>query len=119
MAKCSCWEHYPNKLQDKRGSGGKWKCIEEYRCIRDLEEVKSTRASSGLLKKRKTVCERILTGDDVIFKKIMAVPDIPICLRGEKFHTKCPCGGVITSWREPKDGHLRASCDKCGWRVVE
>ena len=35
---CSCWNHYPNK--NKHRKSGRWPCVEDYLCIRDLVEGK-------------------------------------------------------------------------------
>lgn len=54
MAKCSCWHKYPNELHKK--PSGKWKCVDDYQCIRDLVERTTTFGRTVQL--RKTVCER-------------------------------------------------------------
>lgn len=51
-------------------------------------------------------------------KYIEAVPDIPTNVREKKFFAKCPCGGTITAWRVKYNGHIRAMCDKCGFRLM-
>lgn len=33
---CSCWVHYPNDAYKKEN--GNWKCVDKYKCIRDLQE---------------------------------------------------------------------------------
>lgn len=59
MAKCSCWHKYPNELQKK--PDGKWKCVDDYQCIRDLVEKPT---SMGLVMQlKKTVCERRVPDD--------------------------------------------------------
>jgi len=35
MGECSCWAKYPNPMH--KNKNGKWKCVDDYECIRDLE----------------------------------------------------------------------------------
>lgn len=56
---------------------------------------------------------------DSVLDKLAAIPDIPMDKRGIEYHSKCPCGGDMKSWRAMGSGHLRASCEKCGWRLIE
>lgn len=51
--------------------------------------------------------------------KIQAAPDIPRDSRGIVHMSKCPCGGTIRAFRELSAGHYRASCDSCGFRIIE
>lgn len=53
-----------------------------------------------------------------MFKYIKAVPDIPEDIREKKFKSECPCGGTITAWRVRYNGHLRAKCDKCNFKLI-
>lgn len=59
MSKCSCWHRYPNELHKK--PSGKWKCIDDYRCIRDLVEKETSLGTIVSIKK--TVCERRVADD--------------------------------------------------------
>ena len=54
MTKCSCWHKYPNELHKK--GNGKWKCVDEYQCVREL--VERTTAFGQTVQIKKTVCER-------------------------------------------------------------
>lgn len=54
-----------------------------------------------------------------MFAKMEAAPDIPKDKRGIKYYSTCTCGGTITAMRSTYNGHYRASCDKCGWRMIE
>ncbi len=56
MAKCSCWCEYPNESHKKEN--GKWKCIDDYRCIKNL--VKKTTKTGLEMAISKTVCEKIM-----------------------------------------------------------
>ena len=33
---CHCWLHYPNERHKHKN--GKWKCVDDYECVRDLVE---------------------------------------------------------------------------------
>ena len=57
MTLCSCWREYPNQSHKHRN--GKWKCVDQYKCIRPCEYVET---KFGELMKRKTVCEKIEKG---------------------------------------------------------
>lgn len=50
---CSCWHDYPNECHKKRS--GKWKCVDDYECVRPLE-----RKVCGTVEMpaHKTVCRR-------------------------------------------------------------
>ena len=37
---CSCWWHYPN--EHHKHKNGKWKCVDDYECIRDLVDERAT-----------------------------------------------------------------------------
>ena len=54
-----------------------------------------------------------------IFKYIKAIPDIPKEEYGKVIEVPCPCGGTLQCMRAPQSGHLRAKCDKCGFRMME
>lgn len=47
------------------------------------------------------------------------VPVIPKNVRGVEYSAPCTCGGTITAVREKINGHMRASCDKCGMLMSE
>lgn len=47
------------------------------------------------------------------------VPEIPIHERGKAYTGECVCGGTITAIRSTYNGHIHASCDKCGFRMFE
>lgn len=51
--------------------------------------------------------------------KLEAAPTIPLDQRGVSYHSICTCGGTITAIRSPYNGHYHASCNTCGWRVME
>ena len=51
--------------------------------------------------------------------KLDAAPEIPLDKRGVKYTSICTCGGTITAMRVEGNGHYRAACDKCGWRMIE
>jgi hypothetical protein len=36
MTECTCWRKYPNPNHKK--PTGKWKCVDNYECVRQLEE---------------------------------------------------------------------------------
>lgn len=48
---CSCWVEYPN--ESHKYKNGHWKCVQEYKCIHQLEEKRRFR------KPQKTICEKI------------------------------------------------------------
>lgn len=54
MCECSCWEKYPNPLLKRKN--GKWKCVDDYECIRDLEVVETSIGITAV--RRKTHCIR-------------------------------------------------------------
>ena len=54
-----------------------------------------------------------------IFEKIKAMPDIDYNDRGKEYKSKCICGGKITAYRVKYNGHLRAKCDKCDFKIIE
>ena len=54
-----------------------------------------------------------------IFKKIKAMPDIDYNDREKEYKSKCTCGGTITAYRVKYNGHLRARCDKCDFKIIE
>ena len=51
MTECSCWCEYPN-LNHKKDNG-KWKCKDNYECVRNLERIKNKHGGYYL---RKTKC---------------------------------------------------------------
>ena len=44
---------------------------------------------------------------------------IPFNDRGTEHTFPCKCGGTITGIRNTYNGHLYASCDKCGFKIME
>lgn len=54
MSECSCWVKYPNPMYKK--DNGKWKCVDDYECIRDLE-IKMTKVGVSCVS-GKTHCRR-------------------------------------------------------------
>lgn len=60
MTKCSCWQKYPNELHKKKN--GKWKCVDNYHCVRDL--VERVTAFGKTVQIKKTVCEKKEAADD-------------------------------------------------------
>lgn len=56
---------------------------------------------------------------DNLFDWIKLVPKIPIDERGVTHTGKCRCGGTISAVRSTYNGHLRASCDKCGMGIIQ
>ncbi len=54
-----------------------------------------------------------------IFEYLKAIPDIPKKDYGTVIETKCPCGGTLKVARVQGNGHLRAACKDCGFRLVE
>ena len=38
MTECTCYMQYPNECHKHKN--GKWKCVDNYECIRPLEEIK-------------------------------------------------------------------------------
>ena len=54
MSECSCWAKYPNPMHKK--DNGKWKCVDDYECIRDLE-IKMTKVGVSCVS-GKTHCRR-------------------------------------------------------------
>lgn len=67
------------------------------------------------------IISELLDQDEVngLFAKLEAAPDIPQDKRGIKFYSTCTCGGTITAMRSTYNGHYRAACDKCEWRMME
>ena len=59
--------------------------------------------------------------EDPNLEKMECVADIPNKERywGRKYTTQCTCGGVMISMRVRPNGHMRASCMKCGWKLIE
>lgn len=58
--------------------------------------------------------------DDKAMVFLEAIPNIPKGLWGVPYTAKCPlCDGTITAERSSYNGHLHASCDKCGMILVE
>lgn len=51
--------------------------------------------------------------------KVDAAPDIPPDIRGVIYTSTCTCGGTISATRSRYNGHYRASCNKCDWRMIE
>lgn len=39
--------------------------------------------------------------------------------RGKTYEWACPCGGTVRGGRSPCNGHLHASCDKCGMGIMQ
>lgn len=66
-----------------------------------------------------TECDLTQEQLDEMFKYILAVPDIPTNVRDKEYYGKCPCGGTITAWRVKYNGHMRAKCDKCDFKLIE
>lgn len=54
MSECSCWVKYPNPMHKK--DNGRWKCVDDYECIRDLE-IKMTKVGVSCVS-GKTHCRR-------------------------------------------------------------
>lgn len=54
MSECSCWVHYPNPMYKK--DNGKWKCMDDYECVNDLEIIETKIGLTAV--KRKTHCRR-------------------------------------------------------------
>ena len=54
-----------------------------------------------------------------LLDKLKVTPEIPFNERGVEHKGKCTCGGTITAIRSTYNGHYHASCDKCGWRMME
>ena len=54
MGECSCLVKYPNPMHKKEN--GKWKCVDDYECIRDLE-IKMTKVGVSCVS-GKTHCRR-------------------------------------------------------------
>ena len=58
---CSCWVKYPNPNHKKKN--GKWKCVDDYECIRDLQQ--SITSIGCIVDRRKTKCRRkVLEAED-------------------------------------------------------
>ena len=54
MSNCSCWCKYPNESHKRKN--GKWKCIDKYYCVHDLEYIKNKCGGTYV---RKTKCLKI------------------------------------------------------------
>jgi len=54
MSECSCWVKYPNPMH--KGKNGKWKCVDDYECIQDLQTVETPIGLTAV--RRKTHCRR-------------------------------------------------------------
>ena len=54
MTECSCWVKYPNPMH--KGKNGKWKCVDQYECVQDLEIVETPIGLTAI--RRKTHCRR-------------------------------------------------------------
>lgn len=54
-----------------------------------------------------------------MFKYIKAVPKVPEDDRTNEYQAPCPCGGTITAWRVKVNGHFRAKCNKCEFKLIE
>ena len=52
---------------------------------------------------------------------LAAMPEIPNSKKywGKHYHSLCPCGGMLTAMRSTYNGHIRCSCDKCGFNMIE
>lgn len=52
---------------------------------------------------------------------LAAMPEIPKSRKywGEIYQSLCPCGGTLTATRSTYNGHIRCTCDKCGFRMIE
>ena len=56
---------------------------------------------------------------DNLFDWVKLIPEIPIDEWGVTHTGKCRCGGTISAVRSTYNGHLRASCDKCGMGIIQ
>lgn len=54
MSECSCWVKYPNPMH--KGKNGKWKCVDDYECIQDLQTVETPIGLTAV--RRKTHCKQ-------------------------------------------------------------
>ena len=54
MCECSCWVKYPNPMH--KNKNGKWKCVDDYECVQDLEVVETPIGITAV--RRKTHCKR-------------------------------------------------------------
>jgi len=54
MCECSCWVNYPNPMHKNRN--GKWKCVDNYECVNDLEVIETKIGLTAV--KRKTHCRK-------------------------------------------------------------
>lgn len=66
-----------------------------------------------------SVDEDMSNAGNTPFQKIERIPEIAVDDRGKEYTNKCTCGGTITAYRESSSGHLRAWCNKCGFKLVE
>lgn len=51
---CTCWVDYPN--ENHKFKNGKWKCVDNYECVRKLIEIDTP---CGKLAKIKTKCVKV------------------------------------------------------------
>lgn len=51
---CTCWVDYPN--ESHKFKNGKWKCVDNYECVRKLIEIDTP---CGKLAKIKTKCVKV------------------------------------------------------------
>ena len=63
--------------------------------------------------------EEVKRASDALMEVLKVAPVIPFDERGVEHKGKCTCGGTITAIRSTYNGHYHASCDKCGWRMME
>lgn len=56
-----------------------------------------------------------------LYEKYKCMADIPNDENywGIEYKTQCNCGGEMISMRVRPNGHMRASCMKCGWKWIE
>lgn len=80
--------------------------------LRENAEARRKRLASMTPEERRKQNEEVMDWLD-------RVPVIPKNVRGIKYSAPCACGGTITAVREKINGHMRASCDKCGMRMIE
>lgn len=52
MARCECWYPYPNPNMKREN---RWRCVDEYECIHDLEKRVGKTGKERLVK---TKCEK-------------------------------------------------------------
>ena len=56
MSECTCYMNYPNKC--KKRKNGKWKCVDEYICIRQIIEEDIGLPFPKVYKKTKCIKEK-------------------------------------------------------------